>query len=477
MRIALFATCLVDSLFPDVGKATVALLERLGHQVEFPEAADLLRPDARQHRLPAPRHCRWYAATSRPSSRTRRSWRPPGRASARYATSTRWWPASTATRNSRYGPRRSRRRPTSSASCSSTCWVVEDVGATYPHRVTYHPTCHSLRMIRVGDKPLRLLRQVQGHRPGRAAGRRRLLRLRRHLRGQELRRVHGDAGRQDDQRPLDRRRDLHGRRQLVPHAHRRRPLPAEHRGPHRASRRGPGLHGPVMSTFLGLPTAPHSGNLRGEGLFPAAAAEAVTDTQLRRNIGHATATIRAKRARVVGEVPDWQELREAGRGDQGRDDGAPRPLPACSSRRRSPLAGASSTGLATPTRPTASSPSWSRRPARRRGGQGQVDGHAGDRAQRGARGRGHHRVRDRPGRAHRPARPRPARRTSWCRPSTRTVRRSRTSSGARCPTYQAISPTSRRGWPTRPGCTCGVRSSRPRSRSAAPTSGWPRPAR
>jgi L-lactate dehydrogenase complex protein LldE len=39
---------------------------------------------------------------------------------------------------------------------------VEDVGASYPHRVTYHPTCHSLRMLRVDDKPLRLLRQVRG---------------------------------------------------------------------------------------------------------------------------------------------------------------------------------------------------------------------------------------------------------------------------------------------------------------------------
>jgi L-lactate dehydrogenase complex protein LldE len=39
---------------------------------------------------------------------------------------------------------------------------VTDVGAYYPHRVTYHPTCHSLRMLRVGDKPLRLLRQVRG---------------------------------------------------------------------------------------------------------------------------------------------------------------------------------------------------------------------------------------------------------------------------------------------------------------------------
>jgi L-lactate dehydrogenase complex protein LldE len=39
---------------------------------------------------------------------------------------------------------------------------VEDVGAYYPHRVTYHPTCHSLRLLHVGDKPMRLLRNVRG---------------------------------------------------------------------------------------------------------------------------------------------------------------------------------------------------------------------------------------------------------------------------------------------------------------------------
>jgi L-lactate dehydrogenase complex protein LldE len=39
---------------------------------------------------------------------------------------------------------------------------VEDVGAYYPHRVTYHPTCHSLRMLEVGDAPLVLLRNVRG---------------------------------------------------------------------------------------------------------------------------------------------------------------------------------------------------------------------------------------------------------------------------------------------------------------------------
>ncbi|MGZ4626066.1 MAG: (Fe-S)-binding protein, partial [Kineosporiaceae bacterium] len=39
---------------------------------------------------------------------------------------------------------------------------VTDVGAYYPHRVTYHPTCHSLRLLQVGDRPLRLLRAVRG---------------------------------------------------------------------------------------------------------------------------------------------------------------------------------------------------------------------------------------------------------------------------------------------------------------------------
>jgi L-lactate dehydrogenase complex protein LldE len=39
---------------------------------------------------------------------------------------------------------------------------VEDVGAYFPRRVTYHPTCHSLRMLHVGDRPLRLLRAVRG---------------------------------------------------------------------------------------------------------------------------------------------------------------------------------------------------------------------------------------------------------------------------------------------------------------------------
>jgi L-lactate dehydrogenase complex protein LldF len=68
-----------------------------------------------------------------------------------------------------------------------------------------------------------------------------------------------------------------------------------------------------MSTFLGMPTAPRGvGHLRGAEPFPVAARRALADSQLRRNLAVATTTIRAKRAAVVAELPDWEELRAAG---------------------------------------------------------------------------------------------------------------------------------------------------------------------
>ena len=56
----------------------------------------------------------------------------------------------------------------------------------------------------------------------------------------------------------------------------------------------------MTATFVGMPA------------FPTAARAALADTQLRRNLAHATSTIRAKRLNVVGEVPEWEELRLAG---------------------------------------------------------------------------------------------------------------------------------------------------------------------
>jgi L-lactate dehydrogenase complex protein LldF len=64
-----------------------------------------------------------------------------------------------------------------------------------------------------------------------------------------------------------------------------------------------------MSTFIGVPGI---GNLRGEEPFPRAARRALADTGMRRNVGHATRSIRAKREAAVDECPDWEELRLAG---------------------------------------------------------------------------------------------------------------------------------------------------------------------
>src|SRR5258708_3718392 len=72
--------------------------------------------------------------------------------------------------------------------------------------------------------------------------------------------------------------------------------------------------GDTATTFLGRPTAGGGGGRgRGGEPFPVAARRALADSQLRRNLGKASTTIRAKRAAVVAELPDWEELREAGR--------------------------------------------------------------------------------------------------------------------------------------------------------------------
>lgn len=159
MRIALFITCLADALFPDVGRATVTVLERLGHTVEFPRAqtccgqmhvntgyqADALPLVGRFAEVFAP-----YDAVVAPSGSCVGSVRHQHALVAE-----------------RFGTPELVRRVDAVAAKTyelSELLVdvlgVTDVGAYFPHRVTYHPTCHSLRMLRVGDKPLRLLQAV-----------------------------------------------------------------------------------------------------------------------------------------------------------------------------------------------------------------------------------------------------------------------------------------------------------------------------
>ena len=160
MRIALFVTCLADTLFPGVGKATTALLERLGHRVEFPEAQTCcgqmhVNTGYQHDALPLIR--RYVEVFERCDVIVAPSGSCVGSIRHQHAMVAR-----------RLGDDKLADRADAVADRTfelSQLLVdvlgVEDVGAFYPHRVTYHPTCHSLRLLRVGDRPLRLLRQVQ----------------------------------------------------------------------------------------------------------------------------------------------------------------------------------------------------------------------------------------------------------------------------------------------------------------------------
>jgi L-lactate dehydrogenase complex protein LldE len=145
MRVALFVTCFNDTLFPQTGRAVVEVLERLGCEVDFPleqtccgqmhvnsgyehEAVKLLER--------FPRVFADAEAIVSPSA-------------------------------SCVGLVRERIPEVAGRVFELTEFLVDrlgvvDVGASFPHRVTLHPTCHSLRMLHVGDRPRRLLEAVRG---------------------------------------------------------------------------------------------------------------------------------------------------------------------------------------------------------------------------------------------------------------------------------------------------------------------------
>ena len=161
MRIALFVTCLVDGLFPDVGRATVTLLERLGHEVVFPDRQTCCgqmhtNTGYQREALPLVRHhvetFEAYDVVVAPSGSCVGSVRHQHAMVADRAGDTALADRATAVAARTY----------ELSELLVDVLGVEDVGAHFPHRVTYHPTCHSLRMLHVADKPLRLLRAVRG---------------------------------------------------------------------------------------------------------------------------------------------------------------------------------------------------------------------------------------------------------------------------------------------------------------------------
>jgi L-lactate dehydrogenase complex protein LldE len=159
MRVALFATCLVDALFPDAGKATVKILERLGLRVEFPLEQTCCGQMHANSGYFEPKLVSRYVDVFEPHDAIVVP-------SASCAGAIRHQHAMIARAAGDDGLA-TRAEQTAAKTYELSEFLIDvlhtdDVGAYFPHRVTYHPTCHSLRMLGVGDRPTRLLRNVKG---------------------------------------------------------------------------------------------------------------------------------------------------------------------------------------------------------------------------------------------------------------------------------------------------------------------------
>jgi L-lactate dehydrogenase complex protein LldE len=161
LRVSLFITCYNDTLFPETGKAVVRVLERLGHTVEFPagqtccgqmhyntgyqdEAMPLLSRFVEQFR--------GAEAVVVPSTSCAAMMRDhyPKMAAEIGVERLIADVGSLLPKVFEFSEFLTKRLG------------VEDVGAYYPHRVTYHASCHGLRNLELGDGPMRLLKAVRG---------------------------------------------------------------------------------------------------------------------------------------------------------------------------------------------------------------------------------------------------------------------------------------------------------------------------
>jgi L-lactate dehydrogenase complex protein LldE len=150
VKVSLFVTCLADTLFPDVGRATVTVLERLGCTVDFPAAQTCcgqMHMNTGYDR-PAGEMVRGFAETFADAD------------------------AVVVPSGSCTGMLRIHGQNVAPGVHLPPLYElseflidvlgVTDVGASFPHSVTYHPTCHSLRLLGVGDRPYQLLQAVKG---------------------------------------------------------------------------------------------------------------------------------------------------------------------------------------------------------------------------------------------------------------------------------------------------------------------------
>jgi L-lactate dehydrogenase complex protein LldE len=161
VKVSLFITCYNDTLFPDTGKAVVQVLERLGHTVDFPAGQTCCgqmhwNTGYQAEALPlVARFVQQFAGAEAvvvPSSSCVAMMRDHYPKMAE-----------------QIGDKKLIQQV---AELLPNIWEfsefltkrlgLDDVGAYFPHRVTYHASCHGLRSLELGDGPARLLRNVRG---------------------------------------------------------------------------------------------------------------------------------------------------------------------------------------------------------------------------------------------------------------------------------------------------------------------------
>lgn len=161
ITVALFATCINDTMFPSTPRAVVAVLERLGCTVTFPEGQTccgqmLTNTGYFDQALPTVRnYVRTFgdqAYIVGPSGSCVGAVRHQHPMLAEQAGDAGLKAEAEAVAARTYD----------FSEFLIDVLGVTDVGAYFPHRVTYHPTCHSVRVAKVGDRPYRLLKDVRG---------------------------------------------------------------------------------------------------------------------------------------------------------------------------------------------------------------------------------------------------------------------------------------------------------------------------
>ncbi|WP_342022493.1 (Fe-S)-binding protein [Arthrobacter citreus] len=167
MRIALFATCIVDAMYPRTARATVAILERLGHEVVFPagqaccgqmhvnsgylpEAVPVVRNhvqafESQEYDVAVAPSGSCVASVKHQHPMVARSCGDAGLEARAEAVGAKTYELS--------------------ALLTDVLGVTDaaaQLGSWFPHNVTYHPSCHGMRLLRLGDRQLNLLQSVEG---------------------------------------------------------------------------------------------------------------------------------------------------------------------------------------------------------------------------------------------------------------------------------------------------------------------------